>query len=395
MKVALVLDRFDPDAGGLERWARELARWLVRNGEELHVVAAEGRRSGAGDGSTPLAGAAFHRIPPAPSRLGRAAAAARLVGRLGADVVHDLGTGTAFDVFQPQFGSRVADFRQSRRAAGSAPGAARSVRDRGSYLMRRLLERRQLAVRGALVVAVSRMTAAHFRDLHGVDAARIRIVPNGADVDRFSPERLAAERGAARERLGARPGDVVVLAAGHNRTLKGASEALGAFATGLPSAAGRPGARFVLLGRGDPAPLRERAAALGVAGRCSFPGFVPDVVPFFAAADLFLHPTYYDPCSLVVLEALASALPVVTTRSDGASELMTDRVHGRVVDDPADAARLAAALAEVADARFRSPAASAARDLARALSLESNFRRVAEVHAEAVERRAAAERGAA
>ena len=44
-------------------------------------------------------------------------------------------------------------------------------------------------------------------------------------------------------------------------------------------------------------------------------------MPYYAAADLYVHPTFYDPCSLVVLEAAACGLPIITSRYNGAAEL--------------------------------------------------------------------------
>ena len=65
-----------------------------------------------------------------------------------------------------------------------------------------------------------------------------------------------------------------------------------------------------------------------------FLGFVDDVRECFAAADLFAFPTFYDPCSLVVLEAMAAGLPVITTRQNGAGELLQEGIDGFVIDSP-------------------------------------------------------------
>jgi hypothetical protein len=62
-------------------------------------------------------------------------------------------------------------------------------------------------------------------------------------------------------------------------------------------------------------------------------GWVDDMAPFYAAADLAVQPTFYDACSLATLESLASGLPVVTTRANGGSELLTPGVDGIVLDD--------------------------------------------------------------
>ena len=63
-----------------------------------------------------------------------------------------------------------------------------------------------------------------------------------------------------------------------------------------------------------------------------FLGEVADLVSLYAAADIFILPTIYDPFSNACLEALASGLPVITTRSNGFSEIIEDRVHGSIVD---------------------------------------------------------------
>ena len=70
-------------------------------------------------------------------------------------------------------------------------------------------------------------------------------------------------------------------------------------------------------------------------------GTVDDPVPYYAAADAFVLPTFYDPSSLSVSEAAAAGLPSVTTRFNGAAELLTDGVDGFVLDDPADDGALA------------------------------------------------------
>ncbi len=67
-----------------------------------------------------------------------------------------------------------------------------------------------------------------------------------------------------------------------------------------------------------------------------FLGEVEDLVPVYAAADIFILPTIYDPFSNACLEALASGLPIITTRSNGFSEIIEDGVHGSIVDNPAN-----------------------------------------------------------
>src|SRR5439155_13157775 len=77
-------------------------------------------------------------------------------------------------------------------------------------------------------------------------------------------------------------------------------------------------------------------------------GFQPDIRPCFHAADFFVLPTYYDPCSLVVFEALACGLPVITTACNGAGELIAEGREGFVVNAPDARAHLADALDRMA-----------------------------------------------
>ena len=112
-----------------------------------------------------------------------------------------------------------------------------------------------------------------------------------------------------------------------------------------------------------PARLRRLAARLGVASAVSWLGDTADARPLYAAADVLLHPTWYDPCSLVCLEALAMALPVITTPPNGVRDIMGHR-GGIVVEEPGNAEALAVALRVLADEHMRAATAEDARYIA-------------------------------
>jgi UDP-glucose:(heptosyl)LPS alpha-1,3-glucosyltransferase len=101
------------------------------------------------------------------------------------------------------------------------------------------------------------------------------------------------------------------------------------------------------------------ARGLGVAERVRWTGVVGEVAPLLAASDVLLHPTRYDPCSLVVLEALAASVPVIASRADGSSELVGGA--GFVLDDPDDAREVGARLEALAEPDARRACAAAAR----------------------------------
>jgi UDP-glucose:(heptosyl)LPS alpha-1,3-glucosyltransferase len=219
----------------------------------------------------------------------------------------------------------------------------------------RAIEHRQYdPARGARVVAVSRMVRNDLERHHGVARDRIHVIPNAIDAGRLAVADPARARGEFRDRLGLRHDDLVGLFVGHNYWLKGLKPLLLALRERLRR---DPGARPISLlacGGGNPGPFRGMVRDLGLEGSVRLLGFQPDIRPCFHASDFFALPTYYDPCSLVVFEALACGLPVITTACNGAGELITPGREGFVIPSPDSLDALADALDGMGDDRARS-----------------------------------------
>jgi UDP-glucose:(heptosyl)LPS alpha-1,3-glucosyltransferase len=164
------------------------------------------------------------------------------------------------------------------------------------------------------------------------------VIYSGVDLDSFHP-RLREERGRAlREKIGADETVPVILFVGSGYQRKGLPTLLHAL-----SRMARRDARLWVIGRDKHESLmRSMAQTLGVDDRVLFLGAQPDVRPFYGAADLFALPTLYDPFPNAALEALACGLPLVTTTTCGAAELITP-ANGAVIT-AGDAAALAASL---------------------------------------------------
>jgi UDP-glucose:(heptosyl)LPS alpha-1,3-glucosyltransferase len=193
-----------------------------------------------------------------------------------------------------------------------------------------------------------------------------------------------AHRDRIREQLGVRD-ETLILIVAHNFRLKGVPTLLRA-ASEL-NKAGQ--AIHVAVAGGKKAQgYASWAKRLGLGGRVTFLGAVNDVVPYYAAADIYAQPTYYDPCSLVVLEALASGLPVITTRWNGAGEIITPGREGEILESAEDAHALAFALGKlVGSERRRELMGEAARQLAMKHTLEHNCREIVAVYEEIVRSR--------
>ena len=371
MKIGLILEQFDPARGGLEHWTWQFAGDLLARGHEVHVVAFEFHPDAERDGLV------AHRLGEMPrSRLERAEViAARLPGfRL--DIAHDMGIGWAADIIHPHGGSTIALWEHNLRRIPKW----RQIRFWRERRYRELaeVERRQHTRSAALIVAVSQMVRRHFETLHHLPPARLRVIPNGVDGQRFTPAHRLTLREPTRRELGIRDEEVLFLMLAHNLLLKNAEAFLRAAARLVTS--GVP-VRCVIAGGKRPEPFVRLAERLDIAAAVSFSGAV-DPIPHYAAADVFVHPTWYDPCSLVTLEASASGLPVITTRCNGASEFMAGEEEGFILDDPADFTALARQMETLLDPARRQAMGAAGRAMAMRHTFAQQTTQFLELYAE-------------
>lgn len=102
-----------------------------------------------------------------------------------------------------------------------------------------------------------------------------------------------------------------------------------------------------------------------------FVGPVTEPERYYAAAEVFVLPTYFDPFANATLEAMAAGLPVITTRMNGVAEILTPGTDGFVLEDPRDAAGLEKLLVELADAGRRRAVGQAAHAAATRLSWQA------------------------
>src|SRR5262249_47633958 len=122
--------------------------------------------------------------------------------------------------------------------------------------------------------------------------------------------------------------------------------------------------------------FEKLARDLGVADRVRFIGYCKEMRNCYFASDLLVHPTFYDPCSHVVLEAMTCGLPVITTRYNGASELLRPPREGYVIEDPHDHDHLAWCLTQLLDPSRRAACGLAARKTAAGWTFEHHYRQM-------------------
>jgi len=201
--------------------------------------------------------------------------------------------------------------------------------------LRKLRTYATLRDRCARLICVSEHTRQDFLEHVGGDPSRIQVVHLGVDA-RFRPH-AEAETAAVRRRLGIAGPYLFFIGATANKNLARVVEA---FASG----GAHRDYRLVVAGKLAPAALdaiRSRVTALGLADRVNLLGYVAeaDLPALYAGASAFLFPSLYEGYGLPILEAMASATPVLTSDRGACSEVAAGHA---VIADPQDVAALAA-----------------------------------------------------
>ena len=202
------------------------------------------------------------------------------------------------------------------------------------------------------VIAGSQMVVNEIIDLYGYPADKIDVVRNGVPLDRFRSDPALREKSRAELKL--EQDQIVMLFAGSGWERKGLLFAIEAMAL-----CKNRKMRLLVVGRGDARRYKTTRLRFWREDPVQFLGEVADLVPVYAAADIFILPTIYDPFSNACLEALVSGLPVITTRSNGFSEIVENGVHGSIIDNPAKLVGLRDAIHFWSDSSRRNAARSA------------------------------------
>ena len=352
MKIALVHKRYDR-LGGAEWDCSELSQQLAARGHDVHLVVGECR--------VPVPeGMTRHRVPVLRvGQLGKLASfafrAPRIWRTIGADVVIGFGRTVGQDLMRASGG--VHKGYLARVAAER--GALTALRQRLSPYQRLLLaiERRQYAPGGVgIVLAVSELSRQEILDTYPVmPPEKVAVLHYGVDIERFHPARRSTDGPVVRSELGLTPDQPVVLLVGTGFRRKGVDTLLAVWRHERPA-----DAALVVVGNDQHLGARTRAAR-ELPGPVVFTGPRRDVERLYAAADVFALPSLYEGCPVAILEALASGLPVVTSRATGAPELLTGPLADLLVDDPRDAAAVADRLRMGLDPARRGTLVAAAR----------------------------------
>jgi UDP-glucose:(heptosyl)LPS alpha-1,3-glucosyltransferase len=383
MKIALGIREFSPSRGGAERYLVDLMQFLAREGHEVHVFAYRFDES--------IKGLQRHTVDPFPFPKGLRIISFALkchqqMKKENFDVIMGVGNTWRADLLQPHGGVHWKWFWRSLRAY-------KNPWFRGAKFLGRILSPKQWAegiVEDApyrkgvkQIVAISEMVKRDIVDYYRIPEDRIVVIYNGVDTEHFHP-RNRKYREEIRRRYGLKPEDFLLLFVSHNFRLKGLRYLIQA----LPLVKKvNENVKLLVVGRDKRGAYLRLAKNLGCRETVLFAGGVMDLERYYPSADILVHPTFYDACSLVVLEALACGLPVITTRYNGAGGIISQGKDGFVLDNPRDVRTLAEKILSLCDPVRLQGASLAARALAEKYPQESPYEALLEVMRSIVDER--------
>jgi len=185
------------------------------------------------------------------------------------------------------------------------------------------------------IIAMSNLIKKFLIEDYNIQEEKISVVYDGVDINLFSPKNRRKYSKEIREYHNIDKEEKILLFVGNPFSRKG----LCYLVKSLPLIKSN-NYRVIILGRSLPQDPIEKyislAKSLGVEEKILYCGFSKEVHKYFASSDIFVLPTLYEPFGLVILEAMASGLPVIIPKNAGAAELIEDGKEGLLLNNPRD-----------------------------------------------------------
>jgi UDP-glucose:(heptosyl)LPS alpha-1,3-glucosyltransferase len=382
MKVAFLIEQLHPERGGMETSATEFLTEVAGLGVDIHVIT----QSAPDDFSI----VPVHAL--SSCRLGRAArywnfvyGAKAFLAQSNWNVVHAVTPCLSCNLYQPRSG--VANEALARSVASRRNWIARALRKLGAsldakqYVWTRFERQLLQNPKPPIVAALSGYMQRQLERAYALPSGFIRNIFNGVTIQLPEPAERAATRHHLRQELGLNSAVLVAIFAGHNFRRKGLPRLLEALAR--PEAAGW---RLLVAGKDKIGPYLRYAKRLGIAEKVRFLGPRSDLRQLYLTADVCVLPTYYDPCSRTVLEALSLGLPSITTAYDGSADCIREGDHGFVLQSPEDVEALAQALQRLAPESIRQRILRNALELRPRLSMRRHAEEIVALYEEITRR---------
>lgn len=377
MKIALIRQSYHK-YGGAERYVSYLAEGLLKRGHEVHVFARKW------DPHTPE-GIVFHRVPTleGPSflkALSFACNVKRLLKRERFDIVNSFDRTFLQDIYRAGDGVHR-EWR--KRLLKITPNSITRflILFNPLHLSLLFLEKR-IFKKGSYkkIIAISKKGKEEIIKYYGVRPENIVVIYNGVDLEEFHPKNRALFREEIRKEFNIAEDEFLILFVGSGFRRKGLRyliEAISLLREEKPL-------KVLVVAKGKKRPYLRLAKRLGVKNRIVFAGERKDLRKFYAASDLFILPTIYEPFGNVCLETLASGLPIIVSKTSGAAEIITEGENGLLLEDPRNSQELARKIEETLDDSLRGKLAKNARILAENFTVDKNVEETLKVYQQVI-----------
>jgi glycosyltransferase involved in cell wall biosynthesis len=349
-KIALIIERADIALGGAERSVFELAAALSALGLKVDTLAAKGKTNAKN----------IHILcqnTPG-NRTGYFTFAKVLKKHLSEnhyDIIHSVLPFDFADVYQPRGGSFAeAILRNAASYQNKFVESCKRVTAFANFRRAVLLRAERKLCKdsnGPVIVALSKYVAEQFKKHYGVSDDRIVVVPNGIKINkRIDIGHADNLRSQILAQLGLKEADnpVFFLFVANNFRLKGLACLIKAMQLVSPNITERK-AYLIVAGNDRTHKYRRFAKKLNVHRKIIFLGAVRHIQNALSITDVAVLPTFYDPSSRYILEAIAANKPVITTEFNGAADLFVNDRHGKVIDCAENIPALAQAISYFTD----------------------------------------------
>jgi UDP-glucose:(heptosyl)LPS alpha-1,3-glucosyltransferase len=363
LRIGFVRRGYSP-TGGAEAYLKRLARGVIEAGHDVQLIVTNEWPAD----QWPFGSVTRLR---AESVIGFADELEQIRPQLDCDVLFSLERVWTCDVYRAGDGVHLAWLTRRRKFELPLKQFVRVLNRKHRDLLQ--LEESLFDKRKATrVIVASQMVKNEIVDLYRYPADNIDIVRNGVPLDEFQLDPELRKK--SREDLKLKPDQIALLFAGSGWERKGLLFAIQAMAL-----CKNRKMRLLVAGRGNERLYKTTRLRFWREEPARFLGEVADVMRLYAAADIFILPTIYDPFSNACLEALACGLPVITTRANGFSEIIQDSVHGSIVDQTGDLVGLRDAIRFWSDPSRRAAARSVNIERASQFDISSNVQQTLEI----------------
>jgi UDP-glucose:(heptosyl)LPS alpha-1,3-glucosyltransferase len=362
LQIAIVRPFFSLNKGGAERYAVELSKALVAGGHAVHVFAYEWDEPKE-------RGISYHRV-----NMIRKPSWLRVLtfhwNLRRALVFTDFDVVLGMTPSAPQMVYWLGDglYRVWTRLVWPLKPIRWLMCLRRAVMSVNLCLERKVMQGGAFhFIANSNLVKRQAVSQYNVPEEKISVVYPGVDLKRFHAGSRQQWRSITRRTLGIGEEEIVLLFVSNNFYRKGLRVVFRSLKKILRR---HPQVRLLVVGAGRIWLYKVLARRLGIHERVTFTGSTAAIERCYAASDIFVLPTRYDPFAAVCLEAMACGLPVVTTRMNGAGELIHEGQSGFLLDHWRNEEQLEERIQQLLDPRKRADMSLLAAARARAFALE-------------------------